>query len=174
MANKKLSLDVVNRLSEEEFEKIFSNVIECWPQASINVWSKIPFTSFDLLLNEFTKYLNDLDKLSKEQILQFHPDLAGKLASEGKLTKESTAEQESAGLNKLNDKQLSTLQTLNQAYKDKNSFPFVICVRETNKIDAILRGLEERLNHSRDIELNISIDEVKKICRLRCLELIDY
>lgn len=51
-------------------------------------------------------------------------------------------------------------------YKAKFKFPFVICARE-NKVDAILKGLNVRLNNSREEELIIGVNEVKKICKLR-------
>jgi 2-oxo-4-hydroxy-4-carboxy--5-ureidoimidazoline (OHCU) decarboxylase len=39
----------------------------------------------------------------------------------------------------------------NQQYKQKFGFPFVICARE-NKKEAILSGLERRLNNSKETE----------------------
>lgn len=170
-----MNLEQLNALDAIEFERIFANVIECWPQAGTHVFAtSMPTQSFDQFLDEFAKYLADIDTLSKERILQYHPDLAGKLAGEGKLTTESTAEQASAGLNQLDDSKRNTLQSLNQQYKDKFGFPFVICVRETNKFDAILAGMLERLQHGRDEELLAGIEEVKKICRLRICQIIDY
>lgn len=56
-------------------------------------------------------------------------------------------------------------------YKEKFHFPFVICARE-NKVKAILSGIEYRLNNSRDEELSTGINEVKKICRIRLLDLV--
>lgn len=173
--SQKLSLAAVNSLSSSDFESIFINVVECWPDAADSVFkSTIPAESFIVLLAAFDNYLAGLDGNSKLRILQYHPDLAGKLASEGNLTTESTQEQASAGLNNLNDAELIELRTLNQLYKDKFGFPFVICVRQTNKIEAIIAGLKERLEHTRDIELFTGIEEVKKICRLRVCQLIDF
>lgn len=172
----KLNLEQLNALEATEFERIFHNVIECWPQASAHIFAaSMPTKSFATFLGEFDTYLSTtIDGLAKERILQYHPDLAGKLAGEGKLTTESTAEQASAGLNELDDEKRGTLQALNQQYKDKFGFPFVICVRQTNKFDAILAGMRERLQNSRDVELSTGIEEVKKICRLRICQIIDF
>jgi 2-oxo-4-hydroxy-4-carboxy-5-ureidoimidazoline decarboxylase len=61
---------------------------------------------------------------------------------------------------------------LNQQYKQKFGFPFVICARE-NKKEAILSGLERRQNNSKETEAITGVEEVKKICRLRILDIVD-
>ena len=60
---------------------------------------------------------------------------------------------------------------LNQKYKDKFGFPFVICAR-LNKKDAILQGLEQRYFNDLEQELKIGIENVMKICELRVRDLV--
>lgn len=167
------SIDDINILPTIEFQNIFSNVIENWPQAASQIAPTRPFTNANHLVEQFENYLSNLDDASKEKILQLHPDLAGKLASEEKLTMESAQEQQSAGLNSISNDQRLQLNELNEKYKIKFNFPFVICVRETNKIEAILRGVTLRLENDRNEELNTGINEVKKICRLRIGQIIE-
>lgn len=169
----KQTIDNLNIISANEFREIFGNVIENWPQAAIEIASTRPFQDENQLLKQFENYLGNLDDGSKEKVLQLHPDLAGKMASEEKLTIESTQEQASAGLNSISNDQRQQLNEMNEKYKTKFGFPFVICVRETNKIEAILRGITLRLENGRSEELNTGIDEVKKICRLRIGQIID-
>ena len=108
----------------------------------------------------------------KEGILRLHPDLAGRLAQAGTLTKESTAEQRSAGLDDMTEDERGRMSELNQKYKSKFGFPFVICARQ-NKKDAILQGLERRLNNCPEEEAVAGSNEVKKICELRLRDLVD-
>jgi 2-oxo-4-hydroxy-4-carboxy-5-ureidoimidazoline decarboxylase len=49
----------------------------------------------------------------KEEVLKRHPDLAGCLADEGKLTKDSTREQQSAGLHNLTPEEKAQMNHLN-------------------------------------------------------------
>nr|CAD7593285.1 unnamed protein product [Timema genevievae] len=107
----------------------------------------------------------------KEEVLRCHPDLAGRLSEEGKLTAESAREQHAAGLHKLTLENKRDIDQLNKRYKEKFGFPFVICARE-NKANAILLGLKRRLDNSKESELEEGIQEVKKICRLRICELV--
>ena len=49
----------------------------------------------------------------KEEVLRRHPDLAGHLTDEGKLTKDSLKEQQSAGLHKLMPEEKVQINQLN-------------------------------------------------------------
>ncbi|XP_037024624.1 2-oxo-4-hydroxy-4-carboxy-5-ureidoimidazoline decarboxylase-like [Bradysia coprophila] len=167
------SIDNLNKIPSIEFQNIFRNVVENYPQAAIEVSSRRPFVDTNQLVEHFNNYLTNLDHASKVKVLQLHPDLAGKLASDGELTAESAEEQAGAGLNRISNEQYKQLNQMNEKYKEKFGFPFVICVRETNKIEAILRGITVRLQNERNDELDTGIDEVKKICRLRIGQIID-
>lgn len=171
--SKRQSIENLNDIPAAEFQDIFCNVIENWPQAATRIASQRPFSDTNQLVQLFEIYLGNLDDASKEKILQLHPDLAGKLAADDKLTMESAQEQASAGLHSISNEQRQQLNEMNEKYKTKYGFPFVICVRETNKIEAILRGITVRLQNERKDELTTGINEVKKICRLRIGQIID-
>jgi 2-oxo-4-hydroxy-4-carboxy-5-ureidoimidazoline decarboxylase len=49
----------------------------------------------------------------KEEVLRLHPDLAGHLADEGKLTRDSSREQQSAGLHNLTPEEKAQMNQLN-------------------------------------------------------------
>ena len=48
----------------------------------------------------------------------------------------------------------------------------MVCARR-NKKEAILSGLEERLKNDEDDELRTGLEEVKKICYLRLMDIVD-
>lgn len=166
-----LSIDEVNKLSKSEFEEKFKNVVELWPSAAQEVSADLPFASAKALVDKFWDYLEHSNSSVKEQILISHPDLAGKLAQE-ELSPESANEQAQAGLDKLTAEQKRQLQDLNDKYKEKFGFPFVICVRVANKIEKILEGLNARLPNNKTTELKTGIDEVKKICEIRICDIV--
>ncbi|XP_055639707.1 2-oxo-4-hydroxy-4-carboxy-5-ureidoimidazoline decarboxylase-like [Toxorhynchites rutilus septentrionalis] len=169
----KLSLEQLNALAPTEFHKIFENVVECWPEAAIFCSAMLPFKSFDAMILMFENYLQKLNNDNKLRILRLHPDLAGKLLDTHELTDESSFEQSSVGLDKLSLEDKEKLTSLNEEYRHKFGFPFVICVREASKFEAILNGFLDRINNHPEVELEIGIGEVKKICRLRILELVN-
>jgi 2-oxo-4-hydroxy-4-carboxy-5-ureidoimidazoline decarboxylase len=105
---------------------------------------------------------------SEEQLalIRAHPELAGKAAIDGGLTEASAAEQASAGLDRLSPAEYERFHALNAAYRDKFGFPFIICVRLTDKA-GILAAMERRLAGDRDTEIAAALDEIGKIVRLR-------
>lgn len=165
--SQKLSIESVNKLHPNEFVDLFKNAVELWPKATESVLLKRPFTDVDDLVFHFSNYLENLNVNDKVAVLQSHPDLAGKLLDENKLSDESAVEQALAGLNKLTVEKRSQLIQSNAEYSQKFGFPFVICVRQNNKIDRILEGFHNRLPNTRDQEITNGIDQVKKICQLR-------
>lgn len=109
---------------------------------------------------------------SEEQrlgVLTAHPDLAGKLAAAGRLTKESTAEQAGAGLDLLTDDERETFQNLNAEYVERHGFPFIIAVKDNTK-SSILEAFHRRIKNSRDTEFSEACRQVERIAELRLIE----
>uniref|UniRef100_A0A182Q522 2-oxo-4-hydroxy-4-carboxy-5-ureidoimidazoline decarboxylase n=1 Tax=Anopheles farauti TaxID=69004 RepID=A0A182Q522_9DIPT len=169
----KLSLQQLNELSSAEFHKTFENVIECWPEAAIFCSALMPFKSFATLIAAFQNYLDRLPSETKLKILRLYPDLAGKMLDTNELSEDSSIEHASAGLDNLSAEDKKKLTELNESYKTKFGFPFVVCVREASKFEVILRSVSERIHNNVDQELETALGEVKKICRLRILQLVD-
>ena len=105
------------------------------------------------------------------QVLAGHPDLAGRLADENLLTPESTREQSAAGLHLLTADEKKNLKVLNDSYRDKFGFTFVICARE-NKAVAIREGIKRRLQNNREEEIKNGIDDVQNIAALRAVDIL--
>ncbi|MEA5125499.1 2-oxo-4-hydroxy-4-carboxy-5-ureidoimidazoline decarboxylase [Xanthomonas floridensis] len=99
-------------------------------------------------------------------LIRAHPELAGKAAIDRTLTAASAAEQASAGLDRLSEDEFKRFHALNQAYRQRFGFPFVICVRLHDKA-GILAALEQRLGASRDAEIATALAEIGKIVHLR-------
>ncbi|KAJ2950590.1 hypothetical protein O0L34_g8841 [Tuta absoluta] len=166
----RINIEQVNDLDKDEFDKVFSNIIELCPDAAVQVRKRKPFDSLFSLATAFNKYLDDLSEQEKVTVLKLHPDLAGKLVS-GELTRESSQEQKSAGLDKLTEDQRSVIQASNDRYKTKFGFPFIICARE-NKVESIIEGLRDRYNNTKQQEILNGINEVKKIAKLRLADIV--
>ena len=98
--------------------------------------------------------------------LRGHPDLAGKAVRAGALTDESRREQASVGLDSLSGEEFARFHRLNDAYKAKFGFPFMICVRRHSR-DSILRQFERRLGDDTATEFAAALQEVFYITRLR-------
>jgi 2-oxo-4-hydroxy-4-carboxy-5-ureidoimidazoline decarboxylase len=108
------------------------------------------------------------DATPEEQLalIRAHPELAGRAALAGSLTEASAAEQASARLDRLTQAEFDRFHALNAAYREKFGFPFIICVRLTDKA-GILAAMERRLANDRPTEIAAALDEIGKIVRLR-------
>ena len=104
-------------------------------------------------------------------MLRCLPELAGRLAQAGQLSKTSSFEQSQGNLDQLSPQEKTILALLNRQYKEKYGFPFVICAR-LNKKEAIIEGLKSRSNHEADAEVEVGIAEVMKICELRLKDIV--
>jgi 2-oxo-4-hydroxy-4-carboxy-5-ureidoimidazoline decarboxylase len=103
-------------------------------------------------------------------LIRAHPELAGKAAIDRTLTEASAAEQASAGLDRLSEAEFARFHALNAAYRERFGFPFIICVRLTDKA-GILAAMERRLRNSREEEIATAIGQIGEIVRLRLADL---
>jgi len=104
-------------------------------------------------------------------VLTAHPDLAGKLASAGRLTAESTGEQAAAGLDMLTDSERESFTRLNGEYVAKHGFPFIIAVRDYDKA-SILTAFHQRIGNSREVELAEACKQVERIAEFRLRDIL--
>ncbi|MBN9037975.1 MAG: allantoinase PuuE [Rhizobiales bacterium] len=163
-----------SRMSRDVFVQRFGGVFES------SSW--IAERAFDLelgpahdsaggLANALARVFRTASEKERLGVLTAHPDLAGKLAQAKRLTKESTAEQASAGLDSLTDAERDTFTKLNAAYVEKFGFPFIIAVRGLTKAD-ILAAFKRRIDNDRDTEFAIACRQVERIALLRLKDML--
>jgi len=101
----------------------------------------------------------------KLALINAHPDLAGRLKL-ADLTADSRNEQSSAGLDSLTEEERDRFLALNDLYKEKFGFPFIMAVKGRTK-DEILAAFEERLEHDPEQEFSTAIVQIELIGLLR-------
>jgi OHCU decarboxylase len=110
--------------------------------------------------------LAEADRDSKLALIRAHPDLAGRAAIAGDLTEASRSEQASAGLDRCTPEEFRRFHELNEAYKAKFGFPFILAVAGKTRHD-ILAAFEARVGNDRDAEFRTALEEIGKIARIR-------
>lgn len=103
-------------------------------------------------------------------LIRAHPELAGKAAIDRTLTQASASEQASAGLDRLSSAEYEEFHALNAAYRERFDFPFIICVRLTDKA-GILAAMRARLANDRETEIATALAQIGEIVRLRLEDL---
>ena len=104
-------------------------------------------------------------------LLNAHPDLAGKLAMSGALTADSTSEQASAGLDRCTPDEFRRFTELNDAYKAKFGFPFILAVKGRSRAE-ILEAFERRVRNTPEEEFATALAQVERITLLRLKDLL--
>lgn len=156
-------------MSEDQFMTRFGDVYEHSPWIARQTWQRgltVEHDSVDGLAAALAQTLAGAGRQQQLELIRAHPDLAGRAAVRGELTKDSTDEQASAGLDQCSAEEFERLQQLNNAYQEKFGFPFIMAVRGSNR-HAILAGFEQRLHNDAETEFARALQEINKIVRLR-------
>jgi 2-oxo-4-hydroxy-4-carboxy-5-ureidoimidazoline decarboxylase len=161
----------LNQLDREAFVQLVGPVFEHSPWIAELAWPKRSFADMVQLHRALCETVSAASEEQQLELIRAHPDLVGRAALAGTLTRESTGEQVSAGLGQLSPREILLFQNNNAAYREKFGFPFVICAR-LNKKEAILAGFERRLKNSPTQEIQAALEEIFKIAELRLRDLI--
>lgn len=160
------SLADLNRLDRAAFTAVLGHLFEHSPWVAEDAWAGRPFASAEQLHAALCAAMRAAPRDKQLALIRAHPDLAGRLAQQKKLTAESTREQASAGLDQLTDAELADFTRRNETYKLKFGFPFIICARLNAKA-AILTAMQSRVTNPPDAEFATALGEIEKIAWLR-------
>ena len=161
------SIDKINKLSKPDFISIFGNIFEKTEWIAQKSYDSKPYKNYDELFLKMMEIFENTNKENHLKILNAHPDLAvGK-----KLTKDSKNEQKNANLNECTDEEFAEFKKLNEEYKVKFGFPFIIAVKGKNK-EEILNSFRQRITNNINLEFEEAKGQVKKIARFRLSEII--
>jgi 2-oxo-4-hydroxy-4-carboxy-5-ureidoimidazoline decarboxylase len=165
------ALSDLNACSKDEFVATLANVFEYSPWLAEQVASVRPFAGVKQLFDAMKAVVDRAPYELRLTLIKGHPDLANKTQRAAGLTAESISEQNSAGLDRLSDAEYVAFERVNNAYRAKFGFPYIVCVRRHTK-DSILRDFERRLPNDAKTEVQKSIEEIFRIAALRVDQLV--
>lgn len=157
-----MTIEDLNSLERAEFIAAIGWVFEHSAWVAERAWNARPFANVEALHRAL---VNEVERsLPKEQLalLRAHPDLG----TRARVSEASSAEQAGAGLDQLTQAEFERLRRLNQAYRDKFGFPFLLAVKGSTKHD-ILEALERRVRSWQEKEYQVALDQVYRIARFR-------
>ena len=160
------SIDTFNKLNKSEFLSTFGNVFEKTEWIAEKCYDSKPYNNVQELVNKMMEVFENSIKEKHLKILNSHPDLAVKK----KLTKESENEQANANLNQCTNEEFEEFNKLNEKYKKKFGFPFIIAVKGKKKKE-ILNSFRQRITNNINLEFEEAKKQVKKIANFRISEI---
>ena len=162
------SIDKVNKLNKSDFISIFGNVFEKTEWIAQKSYDSKPYKNFEELFSKMEEIFENSNKESHIKILNAHPDLAiGK-----RLTADSKNEQQNASLNQCTNEEFLEFKKLNEEYKKKFGFPFILAVKGNNK-EEILNSFRQRITNNINLEFEEAKKQVKKIANFRLSKIIE-
>ncbi|MHC2252682.1 2-oxo-4-hydroxy-4-carboxy-5-ureidoimidazoline decarboxylase [Bradyrhizobium embrapense] len=156
----------LNNASRNDFVAALANVFEHSPWIAEQVAMDRPYAGIAQLFTAMKAAVERAPAELQLALIKAHPDLADKTQRAAGLTDDSFAEQNGAGLDRLSDAEYEAFQRVNNAYRAKFGFPYIVCVRRHTK-DSILRNFERRLPNDIAVEIKNSVEEIFRIAALR-------
>lgn len=171
MSAQHYAIDEIAAMPCDRFVAALGGIFEHSPWVAERAWVKRPFTTVDALHSAMREAVATADASLQLDLINAHPELAGKAAIRGELTDESTREQSGAGLDQCTPQEYAELQSLNRAYRDAFGFPFILAVRGYDRA-GIIEQMRQRLANDRDTETRESLAQIYRIARFRLDDLI--
>jgi len=159
------SLAALNQMSQAEFTAALGEIFEQTPQIAQQAWQSCPFGERADLHQKMLTVLDQMSETEKLALIRAHPDLGSK----AKMADASVQEQAGAGLNQLSAAEFERLHELNQTYRAKFGFPFIIAVRNHTKT-SILEAFVQRIANSPEAEMAQALAEIGQIAGFRLQE----
>lgn len=156
-------------LDREAFVAAFADIYEHSPWVAERAYDGGVDHSMDeieTLHARMADILLSADRETQLALINAHPDLAGKAALRGELTASSTSEQAGAGIQECTPEEFDRFTRMNEAYKSKFGFIFVMAVKGSNR-HQILAAFDERINNSPEQEFERALMEINKIALFR-------
>lgn len=154
-------------MSQEAFVEALGAVFEETPAIAQDAWNQRPFADVAELHQRMVNVVKAMSRDEQLTLIRVHPDLGSK----AKMAEASVKEQAGVGLERLAPEEYERFQSLNQAYKDKFGFPFIVAVKNHTK-DSILKAFEHRLGNTVDAEVEQALTEIFQIAQFRLLSLV--
>jgi 2-oxo-4-hydroxy-4-carboxy-5-ureidoimidazoline decarboxylase len=162
----------LNARAKAELVAALGNIFEYSPWIAEQAAAARPFAGVRPLFEAMKAAVERASPELRLALIKAHPDLANKTQRAAGLTAESDAEQNSVGLDRLSDSEYDAFTRVNNAYRAKFGFPYIVCARRQTR-DSILRDFERRLPNDAAAEMRIAIVEIFRIAALRLDQLVE-
>lgn len=168
-------LAALNAAGDVQFVSMLAGIYEHSPWVAERAASRRPFASLAALKYGLQQVVQQAGVDQQLALIRAHPELAGKAALAGELTRESTGEQASAGLNACSAEEYAQLQQLNGAYNEKFGFPFILAVKGPEGTglnrQQIVAAFARRLRASHASEQAECLRQIGRIAEIRLNDL---
>lgn len=162
-----ITLDEVNTMTPERFRETFGDLVQNVDWVVDRAYDQRPFDDVHDLRSAFQEAMLTGSDEEQMQLIQAFPDLG----AEDEETGEMVAV-DHKGLSQLEETEHENVVNLSAAYQEHFGFPLVICARETERYDRVLRNGWARMDNSETSEKSFALIEIAKIANYRFDDLV--
>ncbi|NDK91478.1 2-oxo-4-hydroxy-4-carboxy-5-ureidoimidazoline decarboxylase [Gordonia desulfuricans] len=162
-----ITLDEVNEMSVEQFRETFGEVVQGVDWVLDRAFDQRPFDDVHDLRSAFQEAMLTGSDTEQLDLIRAFPDLGAEDEETGELQAV-----DHKGLSHLEETEHENVVNLAAAYRDHFGFPLVICARETERYDRVLRSGWARMDNSSTSEKSFALIEIAKIANYRFDDLV--
>ena len=170
------NLDELNSMEAPAFAAALGGIYEHSPWIPERAAAARPFATLAALKLALEDAVARASRDEQLGLLRAHPELAGRAAIAGELTRESTGEQAKSGLTQCSPEQFEMLQRLNAEYNARFGFPFILAVKgptgEGLTREQVIATFARRLRNRPDDEMAECLRQVHRIAEMRLNDLL--
>ncbi len=167
-----MRMSEVNALKRDAFTAALGGVFEHSPWVAERAWPMRPFAGVDALHAGMMRCMRAASREEQLALLRAHPELAGKEAAAGTLTRSSSGEQERLGFTALSRTELEQIAALNRSYREKFGFPCIVALRLHATRATVLAEMERRAGNDAQAEIALALEQIGHIARGRLDKLL--
>ncbi|WP_036270299.1 2-oxo-4-hydroxy-4-carboxy-5-ureidoimidazoline decarboxylase [Meiothermus rufus] len=162
-----INLATLNQLSREAFVNAIGWVFEHSPWVAEQAWAQRPWSSPLALYQSLVAVVQAAPREAQLALIRAHPDLGSK----ARMAPASAQEQQGAGLDALSPEEYADLLALNQRYRERFGFPFILAVRGKGKAE-VFQALRDRLHNDLEAEFHTALEQIYQIARFRLADIL--
>jgi xanthine permease len=161
-----ITLDEVNAMTKERFTELFGHVVQGVPWAVERAFSQRPYADTKALREALQDAVLTGSSEQQLELIGAFPDLGAEDDTGHALAVDHVA------LSNLDEDHHDDVVELATAYREHFGFPLVICARETEHFDRVLRNGWARMDNSPGAEKAFALIEIAKIVNYRFDDLV--
>lgn len=161
-----ITLNEVNAMTRERFTEVFGHVVQDVPWAVERAYEQRPFTDTKALREAFQDAVLTGSSDQQLELLAAFPDLGAEDDTGHALAVDHVA------LSNLDENDHNDVVQMAGSYREHFGFPLIICARETEHFDRVLKNGWARMDNSPAAEKAFALIEVAKIANYRFSDLV--
>ncbi|WP_137149373.1 solute carrier family 23 protein [Mycolicibacterium sp. CR10] len=161
-----ITLDEVNSMTHERFTEVFGHVVQDVPWAVERAYEQRPFADTRAMREAFQDAVLTGSSEQQLELLNAFHDLGAEDETGHALAVDHVA------LSNLDEDDHNDVVQLAGDYREHFGFPLIICARETEHFDRVLKNGWSRMDNSPGAEKAFALIEVAKIANCRFSDLV--